>query len=99
MNPFGINKMNCSEIDNTIKPQTSKDDVKQSENIEKKELISKKGVTKPTIELDDFFAYLDPKVVEKIMQTPEESRSRIVKDMNQYEFDMNGAINILNSLG
>ena len=99
MNPFGINKMNSSEIDNTIKPQTSKDDVKQSENIEKKELISKKGVTKPTIELDDFFAYLDPKVVEKIMQTPEESRSRIVKDMNQYEFDMNGAINILNSLG
>ena len=33
------------------------------------------------------------------MSTPEESRSRIVKDIHQYEFDINGAQNILNSLG
>ena len=46
-----------------------------------------------------FFNYLDPKVVDKIMSTPEESRSRIVKDIHQYEFDINGAQNILNSLG
>lgn len=98
MNPFGLNKLNSSDID-TIKSQTSKDNAKKLENLEKADVIAKSGVTKPTIELDDFFAYLDPKVVEKIMQTPEESRSRIVKDMNQYEFDMNGAINILNSLG
>ena len=86
MNPFGVNKVNSSEID-TLKSQVSAG--KQSNN----------GVTKPNIELDDFFNYLDPKVVDKIMSTPEESRSRIVKDIHQYEFDINGAQNILNSLG
>lgn len=98
MNPFGINKMNSSDID-TIKSQISKDNINKSENVEQESLIAKSGVTRPTIELDDFFAYLDPKVVEKIMQTSEESRSRIVKDMCQYEYDMNGARNIIDSLG
>ena len=60
---------------------------------------AKSSVTKPTIELDDFFEFLDPKVVEKIMQTPAESRSRIVQDVQNYEYDINGAQNILNSLG
>lgn len=98
MNPFGLNKLNSSDID-TIKSQTSKDNAKKLENFEKADVIAKSGVTKPTIELDDFFAYLDPKVVEKIMQTPEESRSRIVRDVHQYEFDIDGAKNILDSLG
>ena len=41
--------------------------------------LSKSGITKPSIELDDFFAYLDPKVVEKIKQTSE-IRSRKIKN-------------------
>jgi len=97
MNPFGVNKVNSSEID-TVKSQVSSRQAK-AENAELNQSIAKNGVTKPVIELDDFFAYLDPKVVEKIMQTPEESRARIVKDVHQYEYDVNGAQNILDSLG
>ena len=97
MNPFGVNKVNGSEID-TVKSQVSNKQP-QPEKAETQKVSGNSGMTKPTIELDDFFAYLDPKVVEKIMQTPEESRSRIVKDVHQYEFDMNGAQNILDSLG
>jgi hypothetical protein len=98
MNPFEVNKVNSSE-NNIINSHSLKGkdlDVKKSE---KDVSVSKNGMTKPTIELDDFFAYLDPKVVEKIMQTPEASRARIVKDVNQYEYEINGAENILNSLG
>lgn len=98
MNPFNVNKVNSSDID-TIKSGMSSDKEIKPEKAEKSQQINKSGVTKPTIELDDFFAYLDPKVVEKIMQTPEESRSRIVKDVHQYEFEINGAQNILDSLG
>ena len=98
MNPFGVHKGNSSEID-TLKSQVSAGKQSNIENVEKKQALSKNGVTKPYIEFDDFFNYLDPKVVDKIMSTPEESRSRIVKDIHQYEFDINGAQNILNSLG
>ncbi|MCM1265643.1 MAG: hypothetical protein NC200_05530 [Candidatus Gastranaerophilales bacterium] len=98
MNPFDINKIDSSDID-TLKSQVSTGKRLRAENAEKKQSISKSGVTKPTIELDDFFAYLDPKVVEKIMETPEESRTRIVQEIHQYEFDINGAQNILDSLG
>ena len=98
MNPFGVNKVNSSEID-TLKSQVSAGKQSNIENVEKKQALGKNGVTKPNIELDDFFNYLDPKVVDKIMSTPEGSRSRIVKDIHQYEFDINGAQNILNSLG
>ena len=55
-------------------------------------------MTKPSIELDDFFSYLDPKVVEKIKQTPIDSKTRISNDIHQYEYDIDGAKNILDSL-
>ncbi|MCD8377980.1 MAG: hypothetical protein LUB59_04235 [Candidatus Gastranaerophilales bacterium] len=97
MESSGINKANSSEI-NTQNSQISSKKIGDLEKT-KKPTLQKNGATKPTIELDDFFAYLDPKVVEKIMQTPEESRARIVKDVHQYEFDINGAQNILDSLG
>ncbi len=98
MNPFEVNKINNSDIE-SLKAQVSTSKDLRSEKSEKTNSVSKSGVTKPHIELDDFFEYLDPKVVEKIMQTPEEYRSRIIKDVNQYEFDINGAQNILDSLG
>ena len=60
--------------------------------------LSKKGITLPNIELNDFFEFLDPKVVEKIKQTPKNELSRITNDVNQYEYDFNGAKNILNYL-
>ena len=63
-----------------------------------KQILSKSGITKPSIELDDFFAYLDPKVVEKIKQTSESDKARIVSDIEQYEYDIEGAQNILKSL-
>lgn len=60
--------------------------------------VSQNGMTKPSIELDDFFSYLDPKVVEKIKMTPNDSKERISNDIKQYEYDVEGAINILKSL-
>jgi hypothetical protein len=42
------------------------------------------NVSKPKIELDDFFEFLDPKVVQKIKETSEESRSRILNDINEF---------------
>ena len=60
--------------------------------------VSRNGVTRPTIELDDFFAYLDPKVVEKIKQTSEDDIARISKTVQDYEYELNGAKSILESL-
>ena len=44
--------------------------------------FNRSGVSKPNIELKDFFEFLDPKVVEKIKATSEESRNRISSDMD-----------------
>lgn len=60
--------------------------------------MSKNGVTKPTIELEDFFSLLDPKVVEKIKQTSKENRQRIMNDVKQFESDLAGAQKIIDSL-
>ena len=54
MNPFGVNKVNSSEID-TLKSQVSAGKQSNIENVEKKQALGKNGVTKPNIELDDFF--------------------------------------------
>ena len=63
-----------------------------------KQNLAKNGVSKPTIELNDFFEYLDSKVVEKIKQTPKEDIERISNDVSQYEYEMDGISNILKSL-
>ncbi|MBR3889649.1 hypothetical protein IKJ53_03950 [bacterium] len=47
--------------------------------------FNNKNVSKPNIELHDFFEFLDPKVVEKIKATSEESRSRIMSDINEFQ--------------
>ena len=60
--------------------------------------IAKNGMTKPTIELEDFYSLLDPKVVEKIKQTSKEHRERIMNDAKQYECDIDGARRILDLL-
>ena len=49
MNPFGVNKVNSSEID-TLKSQVSAGKQSNIENVEKKQALSKNGVTKPNIE-------------------------------------------------
>ncbi|MCR5265147.1 MAG: hypothetical protein K6E29_00965 [Cyanobacteria bacterium RUI128] len=63
-----------------------------------KQNLSKSGITKPDIELQDFFEYLDSKVVDKIKNTPKEDIERIGHDVNQYEYELNGISNILKSL-
>lgn len=60
--------------------------------------LAKSGMSKPNIELNDFFEYLDSKVVEKIKQTSKEDIERISNDVNQYEYELNGVSNILKSL-
>jgi undecaprenyl pyrophosphate synthase len=47
--------------------------------------FNNKNVSKPNIELHDFYEILDPKVVEKIKSTSEESRSRIIADINEFQ--------------
>ena len=96
MENFDIKKINGMKMNSNISFQQNDSAQINKNDVDK---IANKNVTKPTIELDDFFEFLDPKVVEKIMQTSEESRSRIVKDIHSYEYDINGAQNILNSLG
>ena len=60
--------------------------------------IAKNGMTKPNIELEDFYSLLDPKVVEKIKQTSQEHKDRISNDIKQYEYDIDGAKKIIDFL-
>ena len=60
--------------------------------------LSKNGITRPSIELDDFYSLLDRKVVDKIKSTPKESLKRIADDVSNYEYNIDGAKNILDSL-
>ncbi|GEM_PF-4577272 len=56
------------------------------------------GMTRPNIELDDFYSLLDPKVVEKIKATSKESLDRIANDVNHIQYDIEGAQNIMKLL-
>ena len=47
--------------------------------------FNNKNVSKPSIELHDFYEFLDPKVVEKIKATSVESRSRILTDVSEFQ--------------
>ena len=51
--------------------------------MENKNKFNHSGVSKPNIELKDFFEFLDPKVVEKIKSTSDESRLRIMNDVKE----------------
>lgn len=50
------------------------------------------------VELDDFFEFLDTKTVQKIKETSADSKSRIMNDIAQIEYETNGAKAILDSL-
>ena len=60
--------------------------------------LSKIGITKPSVELSDFYEFLDPKIVKKIKETSKESLDRISDNIKQYEYELEGAKNILDSL-
>ena len=59
---------------------------------------SNNKITKPTIELDDFFEHLDSKIVENIKNTSMESKERISRNIHQYEYDIDGAKKIIDFL-
>lgn len=93
MNLFGSDEVNTNplrQVNNVSTPIK----VNDSEDIVVKQKPS--GV-KP-VELDDFFEFLDSKTVQKIMETPVESRARINSDVAQMEYETDGARAILNSL-
>ena len=95
MNLFGPEDVNVKKVNNTM--NVSKP-IKPANEEETLNIVSEQSGVKP-VELDDFFEFLDSKTVQKIMETPTESKARIVKDVAQMEYETDGARAILNSLG
>lgn len=96
MNLYGsndISDISSSKINNVTSPIKSHNNEEVILNMQQKD----SGV-KP-VELDDFFEFLDTKTVQKIMETSAESKSRIMSDVAQMEYETDGAQAILNSLG
>ena len=90
-NDIGISKANKINTSSPIKNMSTQEEALTSiNNVES-------GV-KP-IQLDDFFEFLDSKTVQKIIDTPVESRARITSSVAQTEYETDGARAILNSLG
>ncbi len=98
MNLFGpddaikSNKVNQSNKTNMSSPLKNNTDDLQIN------MQSVESGVKP-VQLDDFFEFLDEKTVQKIMETPAESKARITQDVAQMEYETDGAMAILNSLG
>ncbi|MGN1153296.1 MAG: hypothetical protein ACI4S3_04650 [Candidatus Gastranaerophilaceae bacterium] len=95
MNPYNSNdvkNVSLNKINNVTSPikSTNNEDIVIN-------MPSDSGVK--SIELDDFFEFLDSKTVQKIMETPTDSKSRIMRDVAQMEYETDGAQAILNSLG
>lgn len=95
MNLFESKDVNGKPVDRIKKVSAP---IKQSNEVEAINLVPESSGVKP-VELDDFFEFLDSKTVQKIMETPKESRSRIISDVAQMEYETDGARAILNSLG
>ena len=95
MNLFGPEDVNVKKVNNTM--NVSKP-IKPTNEEEILNIVSEQSGVKP-VELDDFFEFLDSKTVQKIMETPTESKARIVKDVAQMEYETGGARAILDSLG
>ena len=95
MNLFGPEDVNVKKVNNTT--NVSKP-IKPANEEVILNLVSESSGVKP-VELDDFFEFLDSKTVQKIMETPSESKARIVQDVAQMEYETDGARAILNSLG
>ena len=95
MNPYNssdIKNVSLNKINNVTSPIKSTNNEDPVINMQ-----SDSGVK--SIELDDFFEFLDSKTVQKIMETPTDSKSRIMRDVAQMEYETDGAQAILNSLG
>lgn len=95
MNLFGPEDVNVKRVNN---PMNVSKPIKPANEEETLNFISEQSGVKP-VELDDFFEFLDSKTVQKIMETPSESKARIVQDVAQMEYETDGARAILNSLG
>ena len=95
MNLFGPNDVNVKKVNNTMNVSKPIKPVNEEETLN---IVSEQSGLKP-VELDDFFEFLDSKTVQKIMETPSESKARIVQDVAQIEYETDGARAILNSLG
>lgn len=96
MNLFGSGDVNQGQVNKTNNVNMSSP-IKNNEEINLNLSQQDSGV-KP-IKLDDFFKFLDSKTVQKIMETPAESKQRIINDVAQREYETDGARAILNSLG
>ena len=95
MNLFGPEDVNVKRVNNSMNVSKPIKPVNEEETLN---FISEQSGVKP-VELDDFFEFLDSKTVQKIMETPSESKARIVQDVAQMEYETDGARAILNSLG
>ncbi len=96
MNLFGSGEVNQGQVNKISKVNVSSP-IQNSEEVNLNFAQSESGV-KP-VQLDDFFELLDTKTVQKIMETSQESKQRIINDVAQREYETDGARAILNSLG
>lgn len=98
MNLFGPDELNDKRIINQgIKANASSPLKNNSEDLPINLKAEESGVN--PVQLDDFFEFLDKKTVQKILETPAESKARITQDVAQMEYETDGARAILNSLG
>ena len=96
MNLFGSGEVNQGQVNKISKVNVSSP-IQNSEEINLNFVQSESGVK--SVQLDDFFELLDTKTVQKIMETSQESKQRIINDVAQREYETDGARAILNSLG
>lgn len=95
MNLFGSKDVNSTPVNQAKVSSPIKTQNKEEETIN---LVSQDSGVRP-VQLDDFFEFLDSKTVQKIIETPVESKARITSDVAQIEYETDGAKAILNSLG
>lgn len=94
MNLFGPKNVNGKKVTQSMPVSQPITPANESETLN---FVSEQSGVKP-VELDDFFEFLDTKTVQKIMETPSESKARINQNIAQMEYETNGARAILNSL-
>lgn len=73
--------------------------IKQNKEDINKSIFNSTMQPTKSVQLDDFFGLLDEKTVKKIIDTPADSKTRIIQDIANIEYEIDGAKSILNSLG
>ncbi len=96
MNLFGSGEVNKDQI-NKINNVNVSSPIQKNEEVNIAFPAEESGFK--SVQLDDFFELLDSKTVQKIMETSQESKQRIINDVAQREYETDGARAILNSLG